>query len=135
MSDIILIRTDNDTASFYLFSYCDEVIDKARKRGHKVITIDSENVKEGEVITRIKKIKPNFVFLNGHGSNSCFYGQKGEKVITREDAFVFKNKLVFARACNCLNGLGKEAVKQGCKCFIGYNSPFWIARIHEMETR
>ena len=43
--------------------------------------------------------------------------------------------VVFARACDCLQELGKEAVRKGCKAFVGYEKKFWIASLNEMASR
>lgn len=132
---MILVRTDKDVTTSYIFSYCDAIIKKAQDKGIKTTIIEADKVCKEEVVPRIKKLNPHFVCLNGHGSKDCFYGQNGEKVITLNDANSLKGTITFARACDCLTRLGEKAVDDGCRCFIGYGSPFIIPRINGMESR
>lgn len=43
---------------------------------------------------------------------------------------LLKNTITFARSCETLAKLGPEAVKRGCRAFIGYDKKFLIPRWH-----
>jgi len=132
---MIFIRTNHDIATSYLYSYTEPLIKEAEQRGFNVIKMEREEITEDILRKRIKNQKPTFIFFNGHGNSTSLYGNKGNEFINLNSADVFKTTVSYARSCNCLNKLGKEAVKKGCSAFIGYKKPFWIARSHKRECQ
>lgn len=52
-----------------------------------------------------------------------------------ESSYLLKETITFARACNSLVKLGPEAVKNGCKSFVGYRKKFWILRWHKTTCK
>jgi len=78
--------------------------------------------------------KPNFVFINGHGNNELVVGHDKQPLLDTKNCSLLKNTITFTRACNCINILGKKAVKKGCKSFVGYCREFWIPRSHKFES-
>lgn len=133
---MIIIRTNHhDIATSYLYYYTESLIKEAEQRGFNVIEMEQEKITEDIIRKRIKNKMPTFIFFNGHGSSTCFYDNEGNEFININSADVFKTTVTYARSCNCLNKLGKEAVKKGCYAFIGYKKPFWIARSHKHECQ
>ena len=132
---MIVIRTKHDIATVYLYYYTDSLIKEAEEKGFKVIKIEGEEITEENIRKRIKNQKPNFIFFNGHGSSTSLRDNKCDEFINLNSADLFKKTVTYARSCNCLNKLGKEAVRKGCSAFIGYNKPFWIARSHKRECQ
>jgi len=107
-----------------MYEWSTPVIELADRKG---ITIDfiGPEVRRTEIDSRMVKLDPDFVFLNGHGDCETFYGYENEPAIDSSNVHVLKDKIVFSRACNCADSLGEEAVKdQGCTAFIGYKYEF-----------
>ncbi|MEK6921211.1 MAG: hypothetical protein AABX82_04970 [Nanoarchaeota archaeon] len=129
---MLVIRTKHDIPTNYLYYYTEEIIEKAERRGFKVKIIEDQ-LEEKTLRKVIKKLKPRFIFFNGHGSSRALFNEKQEEFITTAASNLFQNTVTFARACSCLLELGGSAVSNGCNAFIGYNHPFWIARNHKSE--
>ncbi len=111
-------------------------MEAAEGRGIKVDCIDGPNVVKSEIASRVEKLNPNFILLNGHGDNKSFYGYEDKVAIEIGDAGLFKNKIVFSRACNCVKKLGKAAVKKhGCTAFVGYEYEFVNVRQTNIESK
>jgi hypothetical protein len=111
-------------------------IEEAESRNMKVDCVDGSNVTRGEIASRLVKLKPDFVFLNGHGDRKTFYGHNDEPAIEISDGQLFSEKIVFSRACDCAAELGKEfAETYGCKAFIGYGMPFVNVRQTNIEVK
>ena len=117
---MLLIRTKHDIQTHYLFNACSPVIKVAETKGLNVIKVE-DNVTKENVSKRLAKIKPKFVFYNGHGTPTAFLNHNKEEVINLESAKLLKGTIVFARACDSVSVLGKKAVDEGCKAFVGYN--------------
>lgn len=132
---MIVIRTNHDTQTNYLYTWSITLIKKAEDKGFNVVKIDNKGMTEDEIRSRIRKRKPNFIFFNGHGSRTSLFDNEKKPFINIESADIFKDTVTFARACDCLMGLGINAVKKGCQAFIGYKKKFWIARNHKYECQ
>ena len=132
---MIVVRTNHDPVTYCLYHWTKPLLDLAEKKRFDVVSIEGEQVTGENIRSRVSKRNPGFFFFNGHGSVSSMYGNRSEEVIGLDDADIFTDRVVFARACDCLVKLGKEAVNKGCKSFIGYNKKFWILSLNEMATR
>ncbi len=132
---MITVRTNHDPVTFCLYHWTTSLLKLAESKNHTVTNIEGEKVTKDNIKGRISTLKPSFFFFNGHGSASAMFGNKWEEVISLKDADIFKDTVVFARACDCLKELGKEAVDKGCKAFVGYKRKFWIASLNEMASR
>lgn len=131
---MIIIRSQHDTQTTYLFYWSNCIIEEAELRGFTVDKIEDKEIEERILRKRIKHRKPSIIFFNGHGDASSLHGVKGE-FINKESADVFRDTITFARACDSLKELGPEAVKKGCNAFIGYKNKFWIAKFHYAECK
>jgi len=119
-----------------MYEWSVPVMNAAEKRGIKVDRVDGQRVIKKEIVSRIEKLKPGFIFLNGHGDSKTFYGYDNEVAIGITDANIFKNKIVFTRVCNCVKKLGKKAVeKHSCTSFIGYEFEFVNVRQTNVELK
>jgi hypothetical protein len=111
-----------------MYEWSVPVIDLAEKKGFSIDDV-GPIVRKEEVESRIKKLSPDFIFLNGHGDNQTFYGCDDEPIIQMSNADLLNNKIVFARTCCCAETLGKKAVeKHECTAFVGYKYEFFNIR-------
>lgn len=133
---MIVIRANHDTQTNYLFLWSRYIIRKLKGLGFNVVKIEGPDINESTLRSRVKKHKPKFIFFNGHGSDDALYNNKKESFIDSKSSDIFKNTVVFTRACSCLTKLGNFAVKnEGCLAFIGYRKPFWLARDPKYECQ
>ncbi len=130
---MIIIRTNHDIQTTYLFKWSDAVIEEAKTRGFRVDKMEGNGISAETLRKRIKNRQPHLIFFNGHGSKSSIYDNQKKEFINLDSADIFRNTITFTRACMCLAELGPEAVENGCRAFIGYKRNFWIARQHEWE--
>lgn len=131
---MIVIRTNHDIPTSYLYAYSEELIEEAKNKGFKVVKIERDEISEKTLRNRIKNRKPKFIFFNGHGNTNSLFNNHGNKFISIESADVFKETVTYTIACNCLEGLGSAAIDESCLTFIGYKKPYWIARDHKYEA-
>ena len=132
---MIIIRAKHDIQTSYTYSWSNEIIKTAEKNQFDVVKIEGQDITENSLRSRIENKKPKFIFFNGHGNTTSLFNNDEEPFIDKKSSDVFKNTVTFARACNCLEELGKSAVKKDCKAFIGYKKPFWVARNHKFECQ
>ena len=60
---MIVIRTNHDIPTSYLFAYSEELIKEAEAKGFKVAKIEGKEISEATLRSRIKNRKPRFIFL------------------------------------------------------------------------
>lgn len=132
---MIIIRTNHDPATYYLYCWTESLIQEAINKGFSIVKLEEGKISESSVRSIIRKKRPHFIFFNGHGTSSSLFDNKKNEFITLESADIFKNTVAFARACQSLKELGIESVRKGCQAFIGYKKQFWIPRHHKRECQ
>ncbi len=123
---LLLTRPRYDTPTHYLFHWSSLLIDKAEKRGVKIIDLEKNKARKKKLHSYLVKQPINIVILNGHGSQEAVAGQDNEIVLSTggNGTELLKGRLVFVRACNSGAVLGKEIITMGARGFIGYDQPF-----------
>ncbi|MDE2232839.1 MAG: hypothetical protein KGJ90_01790 [Patescibacteria group bacterium] len=90
-----------------------------------VIDLEKGKASRTRVESYLEKQKPELVIMNGHGSEDCITGQDEEVLIQAgENSDLLKDKVVYMRSCDSGKVLGPQAVREGCKAFIGYSELF-----------
>ena len=130
---MIAIRTNHDVQTNYLYEWSESLIKEAELKGFNVARMEGKNITEKVLRSRIQNRKPSFIFFNGHGNAKSIFNNENKPFIDISSSDVFDKTVTFARACDCLKELGKDAVKKGCNSFIGYKNNFWIVRHHKFE--
>lgn len=131
---MIVIRTNHDIPTSYLYAFSEELIEEAENKGFDVVKIEGDEISESILRSRIKNRKPKFIFFNGHGSDTSLFDNKKKEFVHIHSADVFNETVTYTIACSCLNKLALAAVDRGCHSFIGYKKPFWISRDHKHES-
>lgn len=134
VSRLFITRLQHDIGNRYLHAYSAEIITAAEDRGWQVEGIENENVTRKQVHSRLGRGSPTVAVFNGHGSDSELCGHNNEVILDTGCVHLLKDTVVFARACNCANVLGAEAVRDGCNSFIGYSKTFIIPRVNEYNA-
>ncbi len=121
---ITLPRWDDVTE--YLSQFSLSIIEEANSKDVLVKQLNDKDANRKEFEKVIDKLDYNFVVFNGHGSGECIKGHKDEVIIKVDDnESKIKGRIVYARACEAGEVLGKFYEKDGEKgCFIGYDVPF-----------
>ncbi len=131
---MLIIRVNCDIITSYLYYYAKELIKEAENKGIKVTKLEGDRINEVNLRGMIKKVKPKFIFFNGHGDENSLFSDKEKKLVDINSKELLKNTITYAIACSSLKGLGLASVNGGCKAFIGYNKNFWLARNHSYES-
>lgn len=137
MSKILLVtRPRYDETTNYLYFWAEPVIGKARKRNFEVLDLKEAKANAKDFAGRMKKVKPNLLFLNGHGNSESIAGHNNEILISLDkNKKLLGDKIIYALACSSAKKLGKSAVKNGAKCFIGYKEDFVFMHEENKSTR
>jgi len=133
---LLITRPFYENPTNYLYHWSEPLIKLAKDKGFEVIDLTREKVVRKEVEGRLKKVNPELVVLNGHGSVDEVFGQDGKTLFVKgENEALLANKIVFARSCLSAKGLGKSCVKKGTKAYIGYLEDFIFVSDNSCTTK
>lgn len=133
---LLITRPFYDEATSYLYHWCKGIIKFAKMRNIPTIDLEGKKANKRELESRLKKIKPEIVMLNGHGSEDSVLGQGGEAIVIRGDnESILSGKIVYVRSCKCASGLGKSCIKNNISAFIGYQEDFIFVYDDSKVTR
>lgn len=122
---LLVTRPEYDKVTNYLSSWSHEVILAASKKGFQVKDLGADNVNEKNFSRYVKKQKPSFIMINGHGSPDCIVGHGGKILLEKgRNEDLLKGSVAYALSCNSAAGLGPSAVENGAKAYIGYKLSF-----------
>jgi len=122
---LIVTRPEHDVTTRYLSSWAGEIIDFAKKKGVIVYDLFKDKAIRTEFEGRINKLKPDVIFLNGHGGDDCVTGHdNGVLVSAQENSELLSDSITYALSCNSGKELGPKAVENGTIAYIGYSDEF-----------
>lgn len=126
MNRILLItRPRYDETTHYLFSWSQEVIELARKKGIQVLDLAKKRANKKEFTSIVSKKQPSFIFFNGHGKADAIYGHDNETLVrVGENENLLKSKVIYALACKSAKKLGAQSIKTGTISYLGYTDDF-----------
>jgi len=130
MATLFITRPAYEFTTHYFFHWSKYVIDESGLKGLALIDLTKKKAERNGFLGRLRK-KANsrmLVFINGHGNENEIAGQDNQTLISIEDASALAGKIVYARACNSINGLGQKAVSEGAIAYIGYDIAFIFYR-------
>ena len=122
---VILLRDSTDNARNLKRLNLTSQILRKNGLGTDIVDLEGEKANRESFESVLKKKNPDLVFLNGHGSPDAVCGQD-DKVVVQADLNekILAKRLIYAVSCDSAQILGKEAVRNGAKVYIGYNKPF-----------
>lgn len=134
---VLVTRPNHDPTVNYLYFFAGEVIEEAKKKNFHVLDLKGEKATRDNFESYIKSKHPNFIFLNGHGSDEVVVGQNNEPLlICGENKNLTQCTVVYSLSCQTGAKLGPSLVENGkAKAFIGYRRNFTFIRNHDYETK
>jgi len=135
MREILITRPWVDVPTSYLYKWGEQFIKFANDHNFKIIDLPKEKATRREVEERIKKLKPRFLFFNGHGDESSIEGQNEIIVAVSENEEILQGSITYSLTCNSAKVLGEKAVEKGCDAFVGYERPFFLLNDDNMCSR
>lgn len=122
---LLITRPFYENPTNYLYYWSKPLIEFAQNKRFIVIDLAKEKAVRKEIEGRLKKVKPDLVILNGHGSEKEIFGQNGEILLVMgESEKLLADKIIYARACLSAKLFGKSCIKHGTKAYIGYQEDF-----------
>ena len=108
-----------------MYYWASIVIQIARKRDYEVVDLDGQKAVSKEFTGRMIKVKPDLVFLNGHGSPTEVTGHNYEVLLkANKNEELLAGKNIYALSCSSAKELGRSSVEKGTKSYIGYAEDF-----------
>ncbi|MEK7127099.1 MAG: hypothetical protein AAB838_00045 [Patescibacteria group bacterium] len=127
IKQIVVTRPNHDITTNYLYYWTISVIDQAVKASCKLADLAGKRANQKEFTSVVGKLKPDFIFLNGHGSDDSVCGQDNEILIkSGENEKILDETITFSRSCSSAKILGKFVAKNGNGIFIGYDADFFF---------
>lgn len=115
---------DYDRMTRYLTAWASTFIEQAKSRGHEVYTLKETNVNKQKFQSLVQKMKPEVIFINGHGNENSVAGHDHRVLVDFKSAKILKDAMVYALSCKSAQNLGVQAVKAGAKGYVGYSEDF-----------
>ncbi len=131
MKRLLITRSRHDPGNKCLYAYSKEVIEEATAGGWNVIKSEDENNTAQSVQSKLFGVSINLALFHGHGTPDSIHGYNDEVLIDLKSAKLLSKTIVYASSCSTVKNLGKQAVIDGCKAFIGYDGLFTIPQIDE----
>lgn len=122
---IIITRPQHEITTKYLSCWAGEIIILAKKKGIEILDLAKNKARKNELVGRIKKLRPDIVFLNGHGNDDCIAGHDDEILIKLGDNHkILSGIITYGLSCNAGKELGPAVVEEPQTSFIGYADKF-----------
>lgn len=124
-SGLIVTLPKFDLVTEYLSQFSEEVIEEADKIGVGCKSLKHKEANKMEFEKVLRNLDYNLIFFNGHGSPDSIMGYNNEVIIKMgQNEEILNDRIIYARACEAGESLGKfyESGKKGC--FIGYDLKF-----------
>lgn len=122
---LVITRPSYDVTTNYLYHWSKKVLSQAEKSLYRVVDLLRERANRNELVSVIKKTKPDLICLNGHGDSQSVTGQDNDVLVSASiNAYVLKDTITYALSCRSAKTLGLVAVKNGARAYIGYREDF-----------
>lgn len=132
---VLFSRPSHDLTLSYLFYYSKELVKLSEELNYKTINKEKEEANKVIITNLIKKQNPNLIMFNGHGGDDFVCGHKNEIIVSsKENSEILANSVTYSLSCSSASILGREAVKKGAKCFIGYEFDFAFGKDPDSEA-
>ena len=134
MSSILFSRPSHDTTLAYLYYSSKKLIKLSQGKGHRTINREKQHANKKEILSIIKKQKPDFIMFNGHGSQDIIAGHKNEIIISGNNPQVLSDTITYSLTCSSGGKLGKLVVAKGGIRFIVYENDFNLGKDPDREA-
>ncbi|MCJ7740919.1 hypothetical protein MUP32_06455 [Candidatus Microgenomates bacterium] len=124
---MLITRPNHDNTTNYLYEWSKYILDFAHKAKTRMVDLAGSKVTKSNFTSYVKKLKPGFIMINGHGNNDSVCGQKDEVLVKKnENEDILKDIVVYARSCSSASGLGKSCAKKVNTTYIGYDADYFF---------
>lgn len=120
---VLLTNPEVDTLTYYLSAWTNHILKKTKVKDNKYYHLKREKVTRKKFESILAKRSVDLVLLCGHGGADRVFGDS-EVILDKTNSAALRNKTVHALSCQSAKTLGKNAVKNGAKSYIGYKEDF-----------
>src|SRR3989339_1028484 len=97
---LLVTRPEYDYTTRYISAWAKKYFELAEQKGYTVVDLRRKRANRKEFESVIKKIKPAFVILNGHGNKNEVAGNDNETLVeTNTNAEILADKITYALSC------------------------------------
>lgn len=122
---VLATRPEHDVTTHYISRWGESALAFARERGADVVDLRREKANRREFEGRMRKLDPELVFLNGHGSESSVCGHDDEPLVLAGDNHgLLHGRVTYALSCQAARNLGPSCAEAAGTAFIGYKDDF-----------
>jgi len=133
---MIVTRPQYDITTRYLSVWAGEVINFAQKKRIEVIDLFKDKANKNDFTGRVKKLKPDIIFLNGHGNDDCVTGHDEEILVEAGGNHdILRGAITYALSCNSGKILGPKVAENNEATYIGYKDKFIFVADSNYSTR
>jgi hypothetical protein len=133
---MIITRPQHDVTTKYLSAWAEEIVYFAESKGAEVIDLRKEKANKNDFVGRVKKLRPDVVFLNGHGDDDCVTGHDNKELVKAGDNHnILEGLITYALSCNSGKVLGPKVAKNKNTTYIGYKDQFIFMADSNYATR
>lgn len=132
----LITRPEHDDTTHYLSIWSKETIKVAEIQGAKVLDLQGERANKAEFESKMEKLSPKLVMLNGHGDLDLVTGHKNQALIkVGVNEGLLKSKIVYALSCKSAKVLGPASIRAGALSYTGYEDDFIFVYEPNLFTR
>lgn len=134
---IVATNPADEVVVEYLDSWFTKVRDIiAQQDDISFIELRKDQASKDELTRIINEQNPDFVVLNGHGSEQSVHGFNQQVLVQCDDnESLLKNRIVHALSCSSGKILGPKCVAIGTKAYIGYEQNFKLVHFGKRTKR
>jgi hypothetical protein len=122
---LVTIRPNYDVTTKYISTWAEEIISLAKTKGLDVVDLNKDKANKKDFEGRMKKLQVKLIFINGHGSADCIFGQNNETLIkVGDNDNLLSGKITYALSCKSAKRLGLQVSQYKNSTYIGYRDEF-----------
>ena len=129
---LLVTRPEYDYTTRYISAWAKKYLQLATQKGYAIVDLRHKRANRKELESVIKKTKPVFVILNGHGNKDEVTGNDNETLIeTNTNAEILADKITYALSCQSAKNLGAKVGSYPNTTYIGYKEDFAFVRLEK----
>lgn len=121
---MIVTRPEHDLTTRYIAHWAEAVIVEARAKQIDVVDLQRNAANRREFEGRARKLRPEFIFLNGHGADDRVCGHDNESLVDGRNEALLDGTVTYAVSCSSAKILGRSATRDNRSSYIGYEDEF-----------
>ena len=122
---VLLTNPEIDELTYYLAAWTKKTLKECKQKSHKYYHLKRGRVTRRRFASLLRKQPVDLVLLCGHGEYNRVYGEE-EVILDKENVDLLNDKVVHALSCASAKELGKCAIQNGAKAYIGYDEDFIV---------